>query len=71
MENAGHHGGQSIIEHLGTGEFLRIRIGIGRPASRDEIITYVLSPFTPDELPLVDEAIRKAVETIENLLKVA
>ena len=48
--DAGHHGVQSVIEHLGTGEFLRIRIGIGRPASKDEIVTYVLSPFQPDEL---------------------
>jgi len=37
--DAGHHGVQSVIAHLGTGEFLRIRIGIGRPASKDEIVT--------------------------------
>jgi PTH1 family peptidyl-tRNA hydrolase len=69
--DAGHYGVRSIIEHLGTGEFTRVRVGIGRPASKDEVVAFVLSPFTPDELPLVNEAMRKAVETIENLLKSA
>ena len=67
--DAGHHGVQSIIQHLGTGEFLRIRIGIGRPASRDEIVTYVLSPFTPDELPLVHNAVHDAAEKIATVLR--
>jgi peptidyl-tRNA hydrolase, PTH1 family len=69
--DAGHYGVRSIIECLGTGEFARIRVGIGRPASKDEVISFVLSPFTPDELPLVDEAIRHAVEAIENLLRLS
>jgi peptidyl-tRNA hydrolase, PTH1 family len=67
--DAGHHGVQSIIEHLRTGEFLRIRIGIGRPASKDEIVTYVLSPFTSDELPLLHDAVRDAEEKIANVLR--
>jgi peptidyl-tRNA hydrolase, PTH1 family len=69
--DAGHYGVRSIIEHLGTGEFIRIRVGIGRPASKDEIVTFVLSPFTSDELPLVHEAIRRAVEKIDGLLRLA
>lgn len=67
--DAGHYGVRSIIEHLGTGEFTRIRVGIGRPASKDEVVAFVLSPFSSDELPRVDEAIRCAVEKIENLLR--
>ena len=67
--DAGHHGVRSIIEHLGTGEFTRIRVGIGRPTSKDEVIAFVLSPFTSAEIPLVDGAIRRTVETIENLLR--
>jgi PTH1 family peptidyl-tRNA hydrolase len=69
--DAGHHGVQSVIEHLGTGEFLRIRVGIGRPASRDEIVTYVLSPFMPDELPPLHDAVRAAEEKIVNVLRLA
>jgi len=67
--DAGHYGVRSIIEHLDTGEFTRVRVGIGRPACKDEVVAFVLSPFAPDELPLVDEAIRRAVEKIENLLR--
>jgi PTH1 family peptidyl-tRNA hydrolase len=69
--DAGHYGVRSIIDHLKTGEFVRIRVGIGRPASKDEVVAFVLSPFTPDEVPLVDEAIRKAVEKMESLLRLA
>jgi PTH1 family peptidyl-tRNA hydrolase len=69
--DAGHHGVQSIIDHLGTGEFPRIRIGIGRPASRDEIVAYVLSPFMPDELPPVHDAVRDAEQKIAHLLRSA
>jgi peptidyl-tRNA hydrolase, PTH1 family len=69
--DAGHYGVRSVIECLGTDEFTRVRVGIGRPASKDEVVSFVLSPFTPDELPLMHEAIRKAVETIENLLRLA
>lgn len=69
--DAGHYGVRSIIELLGTGEFVRIRVGIGRPASKEEVVAFVLSPFTPDELPLVGEAIHNTVEKIENLLRLA
>jgi PTH1 family peptidyl-tRNA hydrolase len=67
--DAGHYGVRSIIEHLDTGEFTRVRVGIGRPACKGEVVAFVLSPFAPNELPLVDEAIRHAVEKIENLLR--
>jgi PTH1 family peptidyl-tRNA hydrolase len=69
--DAGHYGVRSVIECLGAGEFTRIRVGIGRPASKDEVVSFVLSPFTPDEFPLVDEAIRNAVGMVENLLRQA
>jgi PTH1 family peptidyl-tRNA hydrolase len=67
--DAGHYGVRSIIEHLGTGNFLRVRIGIGRPANKDEVVAFVLNPFTPDEIPLINAAIGNAVEKIETLLR--
>jgi PTH1 family peptidyl-tRNA hydrolase len=67
--DAGHYGVRSIIDRLGTGEFTRIRIGVGRPASKDEVVAFLLSPFTSDELPVVEEAIRHAVGKIEHLLE--
>jgi PTH1 family peptidyl-tRNA hydrolase len=69
--DAGHYGVRSIIEHLGTGAFTRIRVGIGRPDSKDGVVAFVLSPFRPDELPLVDAAVRAAVEKIDDLLRLA
>ena len=67
--DAGHYGVRSVIESLGTGDFARIRVGIGRPPTKDEVVSYVLSPFAPDERPLVDAAIRNAVEKVHALLK--
>jgi peptidyl-tRNA hydrolase, PTH1 family len=68
--DAGHYGVRSVIEHLGTGDFTRIRMGIGRPASKPEVVSYVLSPFTPDELPRVAEAVHKTMETVDAVLRV-
>lgn len=67
--DAGHYGVRSVIECLGTDEFTRVRVGIGRPASKDEVVPFVLSPFTPDELPMVNAAVCNAVETVESLLR--
>lgn len=67
--DAGHYGVRSVIDFLGTGDFTRIRVGIGRPATKEEVVDFVLSPFTPDELPLVEDAIRKATAIVEGLLR--
>lgn len=67
--DAGHYGVRSIIDHLGTGEFCRVRVGIGRPATKDEVVDFVLSPFTPVEIPLAEDAIGNAVAVVENLLR--
>ncbi len=66
--SAGHKGVQSIIEHLGSAEFIRVRVGIGRPTQEQSgengIIDYVLSDFTGEEkktiaaiVPVVSEAL--------------
>ncbi len=47
--NGGHNGLRSIIEHLGTEEFVRVRIGIGPRPSGHELVEYVLSRFDPDQ----------------------
>src|SRR5437763_6717917 len=48
---AGHNGLRSIAQHLATPEFLRLRIGVGRPGRGDPrpLADYVLSPFTPED----------------------
>ncbi len=68
--HGGHKGVRSIIETLGTAELRRIKVGIGRPGDKDEVVDHVLSPFLPDELPLIeaasDEAARHVLALIES-----
>jgi PTH1 family peptidyl-tRNA hydrolase len=64
--SGGHHGLESVEQHLGTREYARQRIGIGRddPAAR-RISGYVLSPFRADERELLEKVLQKACEQIE------
>ncbi|MBI5178328.1 MAG: aminoacyl-tRNA hydrolase [Nitrospinae bacterium] len=56
--SGGHNGVSSIAERLGTPEFRRIRIGVGRPSAGMDAAEYVLSPFEADEKPLIAEALQ-------------
>ena len=47
--NGGHNGLKSIDKHIGN-DYYRIRIGVGRPEKKEDVINYVLSNFTKDEL---------------------
>ncbi len=65
----GHHGMESVIQKLGTSDFPRLRIGIGRPAGPeaydpDVVARYVLSPFSAAERPLIDAALDRAAEAL-------
>jgi len=64
---AGHNGLRSIAQHAGTQDFLRLRIGVGRPASGDRrpVADYVLSAFEPEIE--VDELVAKAADAVETL----
>jgi PTH1 family peptidyl-tRNA hydrolase len=70
--SAGHKGINSIIEELGSQDFIRLRVGIGRPdkaeISEDEIIAYVLSDFTPAEKKAIARIMPKVSEAILCLL---
>ncbi|KUK30979.1 MAG: Peptidyl-tRNA hydrolase [Thermoanaerobacterales bacterium 50_218] len=59
--SGGHRGVQSVIDHLGSSDFPRIRIGIGRPPAGVDAATYVLSPFQQEEEELLEEVLEKAV----------
>ncbi|MFC2014337.1 aminoacyl-tRNA hydrolase [Chloroflexota bacterium] len=71
-----HKGVRSVIAELGSGDYSLLRVGIGRPAenkdttefSNDEIITYVLGDFTPDEKHTITQVIPKVSEAILCLL---
>ena len=64
----GHNGLSSIINALQTDQFLRIRIGIGRPPEREEVVNYVLSPFLREEEIMLIEAIMLSAEAVQQIL---
>ena len=63
----GHNGLRSIAQHLGTHEFLRLRIGVGRPerGDRRSLADYVLSDFAPHDD--VEDIVARAADAIEAL----
>lgn len=66
--HGGHKGVKSIIEHVGSPDFLRIKVGIDKPETPDEGADYVLSPFDDEQLPLVEESIAQASKAIEAII---
>ena len=61
----GHKGVLSIIEHLNSMQFPRIKVGIGRPRFGESIEDYVLAPFYSDEKKTMERVIRMAVQACE------
>ncbi|MDH3285118.1 MAG: aminoacyl-tRNA hydrolase [Acidobacteriota bacterium] len=66
---AGHNGLRSIVRHLGTNEFTRVRIGIGRPRKEGtDMERHVLARPTSGETRLLEEGLDLAVDAVECLL---
>jgi PTH1 family peptidyl-tRNA hydrolase len=66
--HGGHKGVSSIIEQVGSPDFLRVKVGIDKPQTPDEGADYVLSPFDNEQLPLVEESMEQASEAIEAII---
>jgi PTH1 family peptidyl-tRNA hydrolase len=66
---AGHNGLRSLRQTLGSAEFLRLRVGVGRPGRGDRrpVADYVLSPFEPDEDP--EGLVARAADAVESLVR--
>jgi PTH1 family peptidyl-tRNA hydrolase len=62
--SAGHRGMQSIIESLGTQDFPRLRIGIGRPPGRMDAAAYVLQDFSEEESETLPEILDRGVKAV-------
>ncbi len=58
----GHNGLKDITAHLGTQDFWRLRIGIGHPGDRNEVVNYVLNPPRREEQVEIDDAIARALD---------
>jgi len=62
--SAGQKGVENIIKELGTKNFYRLRIGIGRPKEKKQVVNYVLSPFSSEQKLIIQRAIVKAGDCI-------
>jgi len=65
---AGHNGLRSIKAHLHTDEFLRIRIGVGKPASKEQGADHVLKRVGGSDRQLLDVAVELAADAVESIL---
>jgi PTH1 family peptidyl-tRNA hydrolase len=68
--HAGHNGLRSIIERLGSADFVRVRIGVGRPPAgfRGEVADFVLSDFDPFERVQLPDVLARAVDGTKRVL---
>ena len=58
----GHNGLKDITAHLGTQDYWRLRIGIGHPGDRNEVVNYVLKPPRREEREAIDAALDRSLE---------
>ena len=65
----GHNGLRSMRRSLGSGDFFRVRLGIGRPPGRQDPADFVLRPFATSERTEVDLLLAEAVDAVEVLVR--
>lgn len=66
--HGGHNGIKSVVDALGTPQFVRLKIGIGRPAPRQDSADYVLENVTGDEMEVFEPCLERAVDALECLI---
>ncbi|MFD1859720.1 aminoacyl-tRNA hydrolase [Aeromicrobium camelliae] len=64
----GHNGLKSIRQALGTGDYYRVRVGIGRPPGRQPVHDFVLKPFSSTERRELGVNVEEAADAVESLL---
>lgn len=67
--HGGHNGLHDIIQNIKNNEFYRLRIGVGRPDNRPDVIDYVLQAPSKAERKLMDEAIHRGIDILPYLLQ--
>ena len=65
----GHNGIKSIIQHLGTTEFLRIKVGVGEKPKNYDLADYVLGHFSKAEKEIMSEGYNNAIEAVKLMVK--
>ena len=66
--SGGHNGLNDIMRHLGSRDFWRLRVGVGRPTDRAQVKNYVLSDFSATELPVLLAKLERARDQLHLLL---
>ena len=66
--HGGHNGLKDTIKALDTNDFYRLRLGIGHPGSKNEVVDFVLNPPGKSDLMLIEQAIKEAIGVIEPLV---
>ena len=67
--HGGHNGLRDLISHLGSKDFYRLRIGIGHPGHRDQVVDYVLKKPSKPERSQIDEALADALNVIPDIIQ--
>lgn len=65
----GHNGLKSIIQHIGTDQFMRVKMGVGEKPKGYDLADYVLGHFTSDERKVMDESAKSANEAVCMMLR--
>ena len=66
--HGGHNGLKDIIAHLGARDFWRLRLGIGHPGDRAEVVNFVLNDPRKEERALIEQAVQRALEIADLII---
>ncbi len=67
--HGGHNGLKDIAAQLGGRDFWRLRLGIGHPGEKNQVVNYVLKPPRTDELALIEDAISDGLRVLPDMLR--
>jgi PTH1 family peptidyl-tRNA hydrolase len=65
----GHNGLKSVVEQLGTEDFIRVRVGIGRSATGQDIVDHVLAKFSAEEKEVMARAVQQGADAVLGVLQ--
>lgn len=64
-----HNGMKSVVSSIETKNFIRVKVGIGKPEHKDDLINYVIGGMTEEEKQILDEATTKAKDAVVEIIK--
>lgn len=66
--HGGHNGLRDIIPQLGGAQFARLRIGVGHPGTKEQVVAYVLAKASAEQQARIDSAIERAADRVDDML---